>query len=57
MAIDRKTVDYIVDQGIGAGVGVAKRNLRKTGLYCDGEMLAIVGNESRERRPLFGRRR
>ncbi len=44
MPTDRKTVDYIVDQIAGAGSVAAKPMFGEYGLYCDGKMIAIIGD-------------
>lgn len=45
MATDRKTVDYIVDQMAEAGAVAAKPMFGEYGVYCDGKMIAIIGND------------
>ena len=45
MPTDRKIVDYIVDQIAGAGSVAAKPMFGEYGLYCDGKMIAIIGDE------------
>jgi TfoX/Sxy family transcriptional regulator of competence genes len=45
MATARKTVDYIVEQIAGAGSVSARPMFGEYGLYCDGKMIAIIGNE------------
>jgi TfoX/Sxy family transcriptional regulator of competence genes len=51
MATDRKTVDYIVEQASGAGVVAARAMFGEYGLYCDGKMVAIVGEDQLFLRP------
>ncbi len=45
MAADRTSVDYIVDQIAGAGGVAARAMFGAHALYCDGKMIAIVGDE------------
>jgi DNA transformation protein len=45
MATDRKTVDYIVDQMTDAGAISAKPMFGEYGVYCDGKMVAIIGDD------------
>jgi len=56
MATDRKTVDYIVDQIAGAGAVAARPMFGEYGLYCDGKMIAIIGNEQLFIKPTAGGR-
>ena len=44
MATDRKTVDYIVDQMAEAGSVTARAMFGEYGLYCQGKMIAIIGD-------------
>jgi TfoX/Sxy family transcriptional regulator of competence genes len=44
MATDRKTVDYIVDQMSKAGAVTARPMFGEYGVYCDGKMVAIIGD-------------
>ena len=44
MATDRKTVDYIVDQMSEAGAVAARPMFGEYGVYCDGKMVAIIGD-------------
>lgn len=44
MASDRKTVDFIVDQMSGAGTVSAKPMFGEYGLYYDGKMVGIIGD-------------
>ena len=44
MASDKKTVDFIVDQTAGAGAVSAKAMFGEYGLYCDGKMVGIIGD-------------
>ena len=45
MPTSRKTVDYIVEQIAGAALVTAKPMFGEYGLYCDGKMIAIIGEE------------
>lgn len=45
MATARKTVDYLVDQMAAAGAVSAKAMFGEYGVYCDGKMVAIIGDE------------
>lgn len=56
MATDRKTVDYIVDQIAGAGSLAAKPMFGEYGLYCDGKMIAIIGDGQLFIKPTNGSR-
>ena len=51
MATDRKTVDFIVEQIAGAGTVSARSMFGEYGLYCDGKMVAIIGDEQLFLRP------
>lgn len=44
MATDRSTVDHIVDQMADAGAVSARPMFGEYGVYCDGKMVAIIGN-------------
>jgi DNA transformation protein len=44
MATERKTVDYLVDQVAKAGAVSAKPMFGEYGVYCDGKMVAIIGD-------------
>jgi TfoX/Sxy family transcriptional regulator of competence genes len=44
MATERKTVDYLVDQMSGAGAVSARPMFGEYGVYCDGKMVAIIGD-------------
>jgi len=44
MATDRKTVDFIIDQMAKAGAVAAKPMFGEYGVYCDGKMIAIIGD-------------
>lgn len=44
MATERKTVDYLVDQMSKAGAVSARPMFGEYGVYCDGKMLAIIGD-------------
>ena len=56
MATDRKTVDYIVDQIAEAGSVTAKAMFGEYGLYCQGKMIAIIGDEQLFMKPTAGGR-
>lgn len=56
MATDRKTVDYIVDQISGAGAVSAKPMFGAYGLYCDGKMIGIIGDDQLFIKPTAGGR-
>lgn len=56
MASTRKTVDYIVEQIGGAGVVVARPMFGEYGLYCDGRMIGIIGDEQLFIKPTAGGR-
>src|SRR5271156_4921906 len=56
MTTDRKTVDYIVDQLAAAGIVNARPMFREYGLYCDGKMIAIIGDEQLFIKPTDGGR-
>ena len=45
MATNRKTVDYILDQIANAGAVSAKPMFGEYGVYCDGKMVAIIGDD------------
>ncbi|HEY6815114.1 MAG TPA: TfoX/Sxy family protein [Croceibacterium sp.] len=45
MASDRKTVDFIVEQCAGAGDVSARAMFGEYGVYCDGKMVAIIGDD------------
>ena len=45
MASDRKTVDFIVEQIAGAGVISARLMFGEYGVYCNGKMVAIIGDD------------
>jgi DNA transformation protein len=44
MATERKTVDHLVDQMSKAGAVSAKPMFGEYGVYCDGKMVAIIGD-------------
>lgn len=44
MATERNTVDYIVDQMSKAGAVSARPMFGEYGVYCDGKMVAIIGD-------------
>jgi TfoX/Sxy family transcriptional regulator of competence genes len=56
MATDRKTVDYIVKQIAGAGAVSARPMFSEYGLYCDGKMIGIIGDEQLFLKPTAGAR-
>ena len=56
MATSRKTVDYIVEQVAAAGVVAARPMFGEFGLYCDGKMIAIIGDEKLFIKPTTGGR-
>src|SRR5687768_3043631 len=56
MASDRKTVDFIVEQIAGAGVVSARPMFGEYGVYCDGKMVAIIGDDQLFLRPTSGGR-
>lgn len=56
MATDRKTVDYIVEQMAGAGAVKARPMFGEYGVYCDGKMVAIIGDEQLFIKPTAGGR-
>ena len=45
MSTHRKIVDYIIDQIASAGTVTAKPMFGEYGVYCDGKMIAIIGND------------
>lgn len=55
MATDRKTVDYIIGQIAGTGAS-AKPMFGEYGLYCDGKMIAIIGDDQLFMKPTVGGR-
>lgn len=56
MATDRKTVDYIVEQIAGAGAVSARLMFGEYGLYCDGKMIGIIGDDQLFIKPTAGGR-
>ncbi len=56
MTTDRKTVDYIVDQVAAAGSVAARPMFGEYGLYCDGKMVAIIGDDQLFIKPTAGGR-
>ena len=56
MPTDRKTVDYIVDQAGAAGAVSAKAMFGEYGLYCDGRMVGIIGDNQLFIKPTPGGR-
>ena len=44
MGIERKTVEYLIDQMSKAGSVSAKPMFGEYGVYCDGKMVAIIGD-------------
>ncbi len=45
MTSNQTTVDFIVEQMSGAGVVSAKKMFGEYGIFCDGKMVAIVGDD------------
>ena len=45
MPTSRKTVYFIVEQAASAGAGAAKPMFGEYGLYCDGKMVAVIGDD------------
>lgn len=45
MTSDPRTVAYIVDQASAAGAVSARPMFGEYGVYCDGKMIAIVGED------------
>lgn len=45
MSSQQKTVDYILEQCAGAGTMTAKKMFGEYGLYCDGKVIAFVGDD------------
>ncbi len=43
--LNRKTVEYIVDQIGGAGTVAFRPMFGEYGLYCDGKIIAIIGDK------------
>ena len=56
MASDRKTVDFIIEQIAGAGTVSARPMFGEYGVYCDGKMVAIIGDDRLFLRPTPGGR-
>lgn len=56
MATDRRTVDYIVEQMAAAGIVTARPMFGEYGVYCDGKMIAIIGDEQLFIKPTPGGR-
>jgi TfoX/Sxy family transcriptional regulator of competence genes len=56
VASDRKTVDFIVEKIGGAGDVSARAMFGEYGVYCDGKMVAIVGDDQLFVRPTAGGR-
>ena len=56
MATDRRTVDYLVDQMAAAGAVTARPMFGEYGVYCDGKMIAIIGDEQLFIKPTVGGR-
>jgi len=44
MATERKTVEYLVDRMSKAGAVSARPMFGEYGVYCDGKMVAIIGD-------------
>lgn len=45
MSRDPRTVAYIVDQAAAAGAVSARPMFGEYGLYCDGKMVAVIGED------------
>ena len=56
MATDRRTVDYLVDQMAAAGAVTARPMFGEYGVYCDGKMIGIIGDEQLFIKPTVGGR-
>jgi TfoX/Sxy family transcriptional regulator of competence genes len=56
MASDRKTVDFIIEQIAGAGAISARPMFGEYGVYCDGKIVAIIGDGQLFVRPTSGGR-
>ena len=56
MVTDRRTVDYLVDQMAAAGAVTARPMFGEYGVYCDGKMIAIIGDEQLFIKPTPGGR-
>ena len=56
MASDRGTVDYIIEQIADAGSVSAKAMFGEYGVYCDGRMVAIIGDDQLFVKPTPGGR-
>ena len=56
MATDRRTVDYLVDQMATAGAVTARPMFGEYGVYCDGKMIGIIGDEQLFIKPTVGGR-
>ena len=56
MSSDRKTVDFIIEQIVGAGVVSARPMFGEYGVYYDGKMVAIVADDQLFLRPTSGGR-
>jgi TfoX/Sxy family transcriptional regulator of competence genes len=54
MASKQSTVDYIVDQAGSAGSVSAKKMFGEYGIYCEGKMVAIVGDDKLFVKPTAG---
>lgn len=56
MASDRKTVEFLVEQMAGGGTVSAKAMFGEFGIYCDGEMVALVCDDHLFVKPTVGGR-
>jgi TfoX/Sxy family transcriptional regulator of competence genes len=56
MATQQSTVDYIVEQSAGAGQVSARKMFGEYGLYCDGKMVAVIGDDQLFVKPTPGGR-
>ena len=45
MSSNQSTVDYIVEQIAAAGAVSAKKMFGEYGVFCDGKMVAIIGDD------------
>jgi TfoX/Sxy family transcriptional regulator of competence genes len=56
MATQQSTADYIVEQAAGAGQVSARKMFGEYGLYCDGKMVAVIGDDQLFVKPTPGGR-
>jgi len=45
MSSNQSTVDYVVEQMTKAGIVSAKKMFGEYGVFCDGKMVAIIGDD------------